>query len=261
MPERPADGVRRRPMWRWLTIVNAFLVQDEWGVRDLAAAVGIPRSAVHRVLHDMVSLGLLALEERSGHFSIGPELTRIGVLVAERVDITRAARPVMTATLQEFGETVVLLQYSRARRQFWAIDTVESDQAIRYVWESLRTWRDLYRGCSGKGILAFLPEDEREAIIAALPEPIPGAKDSTQAGLRAELDQARSQGYVVTHGERYAGAIGAAAPIRDAKGTVVGDLAIFWPDSRTSAEKEARAAVSIVRAAAEVSARMGYREG
>jgi len=49
-----AAGPRRQPglspMGRWVEVLNAFLRRDEWGVRDLAAETGIPRSAVHRIL-------------------------------------------------------------------------------------------------------------------------------------------------------------------------------------------------------------------
>ena len=34
-------------MARWAEVVNAFLHQDEWGVRELAGAIELPRSAVH----------------------------------------------------------------------------------------------------------------------------------------------------------------------------------------------------------------------
>jgi DNA-binding IclR family transcriptional regulator len=113
-------------------------------------------------------------------------------------------------------------------------------------------------GSSGKGILAFLPADEREAILDALPDPIPGRVPVTKARLRRELEAARRRGHVVSHGERFEGAIGVSAPIRDARGRVVGDLIATWPDNRTSPEKEA-ATGTIVRAAAdEVSRRLGW---
>jgi DNA-binding IclR family transcriptional regulator len=66
-------------------------------------------------------------------------------------------------------------------------------------------------------------------------------------------------GYVVSHGERFPGAVGVSAPIRDATGRVIGDLVFGWPDNRTSPEKEQRAVAIVVRAAADVSAALGYR--
>ena len=63
----------------------------------------------------------------------------------------------------------------------------------------------------------------------------------------------------MSHGERFPGAVGVSAPIRDASGRVIGDLVFGWPDNRTSVEKEARAGALVMRATAQVSMSMGYR--
>jgi IclR family acetate operon transcriptional repressor len=247
------------PMARWVTVLNAFLERDEWGVRELASATDLPRSAVHRILHEMERLGLLAPGPERGQFRVGPELTRIAVILAGRLDVTTVGRSVLETARRETGETVILALYSPARQQLWAVDAAESDHPIRYIWGSLRTWSDLHVGASGKGILAFLPEVEREAILESLPDPIPGLRPVSKARLREELAQARERGYVISHGERFAGAVGVSAPIRDAAGHVVGDLIASWPDNRTSAEKEERVAATIVASALELSTRLGHR--
>ncbi len=173
--------------------------------------------------------------------------------------MTRVARPILEATAAAIGETVVLALYAPERRQFWAVDAAESSHTIRYIWESLRSWSDVQLGASGKGILAFLDPSERDAIIEALPDPIPGPKPISRAELRDQLDAARRQGYVVSHGERYAGAVGVSAPIRDAGGQVIGDLIASWPDNRTDAAKEASVATVIIAACATLSRELGYR--
>lgn len=245
------------PMARWLKVLGAFVERDEWGVRELAASIDVPRSAVHRILHDMVTLGLLAPASKRGQFRPGHELARLAVLLADRVDVRRLARPILEAAMRETGETAILALYVPARRQFWAVDAAESSQAIRYIWESLRDWGDLHLGSSGKGILAFLPDAEREQILGSLPESIPGLRPITKDQLRAELADARRRGYVLSHGERFAGAIGVSAPIRDALGRVIGDLIISWPDNRTSPEKERDAATVVVASALELSRLLG----
>jgi DNA-binding IclR family transcriptional regulator len=206
----------------------------------------------------MQGLGLLVRSGPRGPFRIGPELVRMSVLLAARVDVPRIARPVIEECSAAIDETVILALYSPQRRQFWAIDAAESSQTIRYIWESLQTWSDLVHGVSGKGILAFLEPAEHDAIIDPLPDPIDGLRPTTKADLRAELDQARDRGFVLSRGERFPGAIGLSAPIRDATGGVIGDLIATWPDNRTDPAKEARAARRVVDAANRVSHAMGY---
>ena len=242
----------RSPMERWVAVLDAFTTRDEWGVRELAGAVGLSPTATHRMLHEMARTGLLASAVGRGQFRVGPELTRLAVLTAHRLDVRRVARPILEATADAIDETVILALYSPSRRRFWAVDAAEAGHTIRYIWESLRPWSDLHRGASGKGILAFLPEDEREAILDGIPE-------AERTALRAALDRARSAGVVISHGERFAGAIGVAAPIRDATGGVIGDLVAGWPDNRTDAGKEQRVAAAIVAAAGSLSRALGYR--
>jgi IclR family transcriptional regulator, acetate operon repressor len=246
-------------MGRWLTVLEAFVDHRQWGVRELAAASGLSVSATHRILHEMASLGMLSAGPKRGQFTVGPELTRIAILTAERVDLKAVARPVIEAASQDIGETVILASYSPVRRQFWAVDAAESDHTIRYLWESLRRWSDIHVGSSGKGILAFLPEAERDAIIQALPDPIPTIVPMTKSQLAVQLAEARARGFVVSHGERVSGAVGVSAPVRDATGRVIGDLIASWPDNRTNRQKEHRVADRMVASADEVSRLLGYR--
>jgi len=247
-----------RPMARWVRVLEAFGEQGEWGVRDLARSSGIPRSATHRILHDMAGLGLLSGTDEPGRFRVGPDLARIGSRVAEHLEVQRIARSILEATAAAIGETIVLAVYDPQRRMFSAVDAVETDHPIRYLWESLRDWSDLHLGSSGKGILAFLPSAERDAIIDRLPDPIPGRRPLTKARLRRELDAARRRGFVVSHGERFEGAVGVSAPIRDARGRIIGDLIATWPDNRTSDTKESNAGAIVRAAADELSRRLGW---
>jgi IclR family acetate operon transcriptional repressor len=248
------------PMARWAKVLEAFTKQDRWGVRELAAALSVAPSVSHRILHEMNRLGLVVPAQEEGKFRVGPELARIAVLTARRSNnVDRIARPVLHAAASAIGETVILLQYSNHRRQFWAVDAVESNHTIRYVWESLQGWNDVHLGSSGKAILAYLPPSEQEAIIAALPDPIPAAIPITKAELVEELERTRARGYAVSHGERYAGAVGIAAPIREAGGRIIGGIVATWPDNRTDSAKEERAARIVIEAAATLSHDLGYR--
>jgi IclR family transcriptional regulator, acetate operon repressor len=248
-------------MARWVHVLEAFAAHGEWGVRDLARSTGIPRSAAHRILHDMASLRLLAPADEPGRFRVGPDLARIGLLVAEHLDVRTVGRPILERAAVEIEETVVLALYDPLRRQLSAVDAVETSHPIRYIWEALRDWSDVHLGSSGKGILAFLPPDEQAAIIDPLADPVPGRRPVPKARLREELAEARERGYVISHGERYEGAVGVAAPIRDGRGRVVGDIIGTWPDNRTSADKEASAGRVIRAAADELSRRLGWKDG
>ncbi len=254
-----APGEGSGPMSRWLAVLQAYEEHDEWGVRELTRHTGLPRSTIHRILHDMEHLGLLQVSATNpGRFAPGPSLIRLATLLAKRVDVVRVARPVLEATTNQCRETTILALYDPRRRQFYAADAVESTHPVRYIWNALRDWSQVHLGSSGKGILAFLPEAEQAAIVADLPDPIPGLKPVSKAQLIAQLEDIRRLGFVISHSERYEGAIGAAAPVYDAHGRVLGDIIITWPASRSSPDREGELGELVRTAAATVSTRIGY---
>lgn len=246
-------------MAKWLTVLEAFLEQEEWGVRELGRRTQLPRSAVHRMLHEMEQVGLLTAGTQPGRFRPGPSLVRIATVLFHRFDLTRVARPILEETLQRCQETIILTMYDSERRQFFAVDAAESRQAVRYMWDALRDWSHVHVGSSGKGILAFLPEAEQEAILRDLPDPVPGLRPVSKAELRDELAAARRRGYVASRSERYAGAMGIAAPVRDALGRVVGNLIITAPESRMGAHPDEVWGAMARAAADRISRALGYR--
>lgn len=258
MAVEPVRG-QPSPMEKWLRVLEAFANRDEWGVRELARAVALPRSVVHRLLHEMARVGLLSPGSEPGRFSVGPALVRLASVVLDRLDVVRVARPILEETMRQCGETVILTLYDPTRRQFFAVDAVESPQAVRYIWDALRQWSHVHIGSSGKGILAFLPPQEQEAILADLPDPVPGLRPRSKDQLRQELVVARQRGYVVSRSERYTGAMGVAAPVYDALGRVVGDVIITAPESRMGARGEEEWGHLVMRAAGAISRALGHR--
>lgn len=246
-------------MEKWFRVLNAFVDTNEWGIRELSRTTGLPKSAVHRLVHEMGRLGILTPGDGHGEWRVGAAFIRMAVKVSQNLDIVSLAHPVLVKTSEGCGETVILTLYSPEHRQLFALDAVESRHAVRYISDSLSDWSDLFLGASGKGILAFLPPDIREAILHDLPEPIPRT-GATKDQLRHDLQQTAARGYSFSRGERFDGAAGAAAPVYDASGRVHGDLIITWPLTRDSPGLEHRMGELALNAAREISARLGHVE-
>lgn len=246
-------------MGRWLTVLDAFLLRDEWGVRELAETISLPKSAVHRILHEMARLDILTTGQQNGTFSVGSALIRIVTLLSSQLNVTQIARRILEQTTAEVRETSVLLLYGPGRKQFWAVDAVESEEPLLWTWKTLRIWSDLPLGAGGKGILAFLPEEEQAGIVRQLKEPIGELRPMSRAQLHAQLAEARERGYAISHGERTAGSVAVAAPVRDAAGRVIGAILLGWPESRSTPHKEQALGEKAVEAADAVSRALGYQ--
>src|SRR4051794_41908552 len=107
-------------MGRWVEVLNAFLRRDEWGVRDLAAETGLPRSAIHRIVHEMQPQDLLS-GAPGGRFRVAPALVRTALLLADRLDLTRGARPGLDRVTAATGAAAIPWLYAPNRRQFLAV--------------------------------------------------------------------------------------------------------------------------------------------
>lgn len=236
----------------------AFAEAQEWGARELAKELNLPRSSVHRILQTMEAEGLLTLTTETSRYRVGPDLLRLSLMVTSQLDLAKVAPRILQESARLSGETVVLALYVPTQRQFRTVEAAESDHAVRYIPKDIGKLGDLHIGASGKGILAFLPEKEQEAILRDLPDPLP-VLGITKEALREQLTKAKELGYVVSHGERAEGTVGASAPILDASARVIGDLIITWPSYRNTPRKELELGELAGRQASAVSSALGFR--
>jgi DNA-binding IclR family transcriptional regulator len=155
------------------------------------------------------------------------------------------------------NETAALSVYDPTRLQMMFAATVESSHPLRYAVE-LNRWAPVYAGASGLAIMAHLPSDERREIIARTRlKPITADTITEPAALERELERVRRLGYARTKGQRIAGAVGLAAPVRLGEGRVAGALALTIPQQRFDPSDEPELARLVVNFAQRVTERVG----
>jgi IclR family acetate operon transcriptional repressor len=214
------------PSRRVLLVLQAFAETGEWGVRELSFKLGLSRSSVHRTLQEMAHEGLLRATAES-RYSLAPALLRIGTMLSLSSDLLRAARPHALALRDATRETVFVNAYDRERKQYISVLGAESPRQVRLSYQPQdETWVPLHAAASGKAILAFLPDKEREEAIADVAEL---AHPESRTALTAELDAIRRRGWAYSYGERMEGAHAVAAPITDAAMQIVADMVVGWP--------------------------------
>jgi IclR family acetate operon transcriptional repressor len=228
-------------------------------IRELSAGVELPRSTVHRICQMLAREGILALNEQTRQYQWGPELLRISRAAYQSTRVRQLALPVLTSVMQECDETALLVLYDRVRRQAVFTDEVECDQPVRYH-APMQVPVPVYAGASGKGIMAFLPEEEIDAIISDGLEPLTENTVTDPAQLRRELERVRAEGYATSHGERITGAVGIGAPVFDADGRVTGQLHVTVPEYRSTPDLDRRVVASVVAGAERISRLMGLPE-
>ena len=200
------------------------------GVTDIARALGLPKSAVHRLLVTFQACGFVQQQPETSRYALGPVLARLGLRAADLFTPRRVARPSMEALAHEVEATVLLGVLCEAR--IVVVDTVEHNQ----VWRSsaeLGTTLPLRQTALGQVWLAFCPAAQREALLPALVAPasvVPAER--LLAGLRQELTAIAQQGFAVSL-ETWRPAICClAVPVWNQRRELIAALAVAVPRSR-----------------------------
>ena len=99
------------------------------GVSEIARELGLPKSAVHRMLVTFQQHGFVQQQPSTSRYHLGPTLARLGLRASEMFSPRQVARPYLEALGQEVGETVFLGILSPAG--VLVVDKVEHGQVLR----------------------------------------------------------------------------------------------------------------------------------
>ncbi|HXF82307.1 MAG TPA: IclR family transcriptional regulator [bacterium] len=224
----------------------------------LAEATALPRATAHRLLSALRTLGYVQYDPGTRTYRLGYKLLERGYLVSEQLELRPLARPHMER-LRDLTRETVSLQVVDGDTGVY-IEKLEPLEGFR-LWTRVGMRRPLHAGCSMKVLLAHLPADRIEQILAqGLPRLTPLTIVDPEA-LRRDLAVIRDRGYSVTYGESHEGVHGVAAPIRDHTGRVVASLSVLGPAARIPASRVPELIPQVVRAAADISRDLGYVGG
>ena len=233
--------------------------RDGLALRDVSARLEAPKSSLLPLLRALTARGYLA-QGRAGDYRLGSGALDLGAAAPAQRELVEVARPAVADLMRRTGETVFLGTLSSDGTSIVYVDKIESDHVIRYAG-GVGDRRPLHATSSGKAILAFLPPEEREAILESLSLARHTERTVTSLpALRASLAEIRKAGVCVTIDELVPGASGIAAPIFDRYGRVAGACAIGGPTDRV--RPRLRTLSTEVRTTARaISARLGHRVG
>ncbi|MEU8774199.1 IclR family transcriptional regulator [Streptomyces sp. NPDC048606] len=166
---------------------------------DLTTAAAVPKSSTFRILASLVEQDFVRVDGDS-RYTAGPRLRALAARVgaAEPASIERILADLHRAT----GQTVHLAL--RTGETLTYIRKVEGDQPIRTA-SRIGMRMPLHSTAIGKSLLAHLPDEEVDAIVAAtgLPARTPRTL-TTRHALDAQRALARVEGYALDDEENEA---------------------------------------------------------
>lgn len=241
-----------------MLLLNCFSasVTPSLGVTELSTMTGWPKSTVSRLLAALGDAGLVRQDAATGRYSPGLALVALAGAALSADAVYLACHPHLVALAAESGETANLSLLDAG--QLLTVDEVVGTQPIKLSgWVGVR--QPLHGSSSGKVLLAALPGERREAILAAGLAALTPHTETNRDRLLRELERVRDGGYAINAEELVQGLTSVAAPVRDHTGTVVAALSAAGPSFRLSG-RHLEQCIALVKAAAlRASREMGCR--
>jgi IclR family pca regulon transcriptional regulator len=248
---------------RGLGILAAFTpTQPLFGVSELARAVGLSRSTTHRYMATLSRLGYLQQDPATRRYRLGPRVLDLGFSAINSMELRAISAPHLQQLSDETGYTVnmAILEGS----DILYVERCRSARAgQREIDLNLHVGSRLPAYCTsmGKVLLAFLPADEREALLDLIPLGRRGPNTLTdRRALDAELERVRETGLAINNEELAYGLRSIAAPVRSGTGDIAAAINLAVHSSMVSMEDlVARLSGCLKQTAAHISAQVGYR--
>ena len=227
----------------------------EAGLPELSAAMKLHKTTTHRIAHVLESRGLLRRGLDSNRYRLGLHLYDLGCQALDHVNIRDEARPIMTRVAFDVGETVHLALLDRAEVLY--IERIEAQRSLT-MGSKLGARNPVYCTSLGKAILAYLPENEVDQILAASRMEARTRNTITNVlALKRELERTRDRGYAIDDEEIEDGVRCIAAPILNTSNRSVAAVSVSGPSSRITPDRFQLIGKTMLKAAQELSTRIG----
>jgi len=238
---------------RTLDLLEALSRLGPASLAALAESAGCTRTAAFRLLRTLQGRGFTIQDEARGLWRLGARWSALGRAASEQGALAATAMPVMVALGKATGENV----YMRVR------DGMESETvAIYHTDPTIRMYSEvgkrgpLHAG-SSRILLAFAPEAVQTQLLAQRLNRYTPATRIDATWIAADLQRIRTRGYLITSDEVVAGAVGIAAPVRDAAGAVIAVLYISSPSMRMRPPRPRNLLPQVMEAAGKLSHALG----
>ena len=229
----------------------------EWGVSEVAEALGLPKSGAHALMSSLAKQGLLR-RTKKGRYMLGWNLLRLSEVLMGTADFRLQARPAMEHLASRFGEVVHLAALERGRVVY--IEKIWGHRALLIPITGRGLTLPAHCSSVGKVLLAHRPWEEVLQILddRGIPALTPNTVTSPD-DLDRELEGVRERGYAFDREETMLNLSCVAAPIRDRTGEVVASMSFSVPAYRFE-QGEERYRTVIVETSRNVSEDIGYTE-
>lgn len=220
---------------------------------ELARKLGLSKTSTFHLVRTLEVERFVARDEND-RYRLSWGVYELGSVVTRSVNLTRIARLHLDRLAEETNEAV-LLAIAEGRSVLY-LDRGQSQQSFTMVANVGRR-SPLHTNASGKLMLAYMPEEVVDSIIADGLEQRTPATIVDSDELKDALAKIRTQGYATCWQEQEPGLNSIAAPLRDYTGEVCAALTVAGPSNRLTKRSVPRILAMIQREAEAISTALG----
>jgi DNA-binding IclR family transcriptional regulator len=215
----------------------------------------MPKSTTHNLLATLLSCGFVEKVD-ADRYALGTAVVALTQAVRVNVELRDRAAPLLRDLADQCRESVYLTVLDGDYGLYiYAVESPNRLMARTAVGDRAH----LHCTSVGKAMLAHLPEDEVEAIVARVGLPASSARTITRwDDLREELAATRARGFAIDNQEHEPHTFCIGAPIFDAGGRVIAACSMSGADPEILGSRLPELSQRVREVAQEASRRMGF---
>lgn len=230
-------------------------------LRDIAKGAGMPAAKAHRYLVSFMRIGIVEQDAGTGRYDLGAYALELGLSGLGRLDPVRLAGPVLDTLCETIHETVALAVWGTHGATIVRIVDAGSPVTITLRPGAVLS---LCRSATGRAFAAFYRSPFLKKMIdeelQAQARESKVALGTCRRQLEKTLDEIRERGLSRASGSLTPGINGFSAPVYDHSGRMVAAITSLGAVGEFDVEWDSETALTMLRAAADLSHRLGYGE-
>ncbi len=232
----PKDGSRRgrgssaptvKSVVRAIRMLGLLVRRPQgMGLTEIAEALGLDRTTVHRLLRTLVRERVAAQDPDSRRYRFSPSAwLQLAPHLGGGRALSDEAQQIVSSLARGTGATCILSVVDETERAMTPLVHALSPRPFRFGPTPVPS-APAHTVAAGKCYLADLPEDELDEWLKGGLSRLTDRTITSVGKLREELACVRKQGYALSRGELALEVCGVAVPVRDDTGRVFRGIAL-----------------------------------
>jgi len=250
----PSESSVERPglLHRAFSILRFLATKGSRGgaLTDIARHVELPHPTTHRLLHQLISEGMVTQLDSERRYALGSLAFELGLSAAQQFDIRSLCRPILQRLALDAGDTAYLVL--RSGPEAVCVDLQEGPTPIRVITLQVGSRRPLGVGAGGMALLAALPANEREDVLGTLQPQLDTDWGMSRDFLIASIEEAHRKGYTLIRNRVNAGVSAIGRHFTDATGRPIASFSVAAINERMTPARIKTLSTLLVRSTQDI---------